>query len=227
MRSPNGTPLSVPLSLKDSVYDAVKHDIVSGKLKPGAHINILEMSNQMHISASPLREALNLLCRDGLVEFKPRRGAFVSEINRSDDECIMQLRRMVEPLAAELSVPLIPLEEILKLRTQLEYVLGHLEDLETYVDSDLNVHALIYKYCTSPVITDTMKLIETHSLRSRHFPELFEVFTEEEKDHLVKAPTLEHMDILDAIEKRDITLVKSLLEHHIQSGGKRLNSFSA
>ena len=81
-----------PTTVKDRVYEILKREIVLGKLKPGEPINIAVLSTKLNISSAPLREALNMLSRDGLVTLNPRKHAAVSEIDEGDMVITMHLR---------------------------------------------------------------------------------------------------------------------------------------
>jgi DNA-binding GntR family transcriptional regulator len=87
-------------SLSASARDQIRSGILSGRLKPGAHLVETQLAQQFQISRGPLREALKSLAADGLVEIKPGRGAFV--INPSSDEIqdMIVLRSMLNGMAA-------------------------------------------------------------------------------------------------------------------------------
>ena len=57
--------------IRDRVYDALRKEILMGGFAPGETLNILSISKQMGISCAPIREALNMLNKDGLVELMP------------------------------------------------------------------------------------------------------------------------------------------------------------
>lgn len=59
-------------SLKHQVYKAIKDDIIFGRLRSGEQLNMLELCNRMHISSAPIREALNMLSKEGLVDLTPQ-----------------------------------------------------------------------------------------------------------------------------------------------------------
>lgn len=69
-----------PQSLRDQIYAHLRDDIKSGALKPGAAINMDNLSKELNISKTPLREALIKLECQGFVEMLPRRGVKVKEL---------------------------------------------------------------------------------------------------------------------------------------------------
>ena len=60
--------------LRHSTYEAIKWMIVTGQLAPGSRLTELDLTEQLQVSRTPVREALNKLQRDGLVIERPRTG---------------------------------------------------------------------------------------------------------------------------------------------------------
>lgn len=79
-------------SLKQLVYDNLRDLIIQGKLEPGAKLVEDELAQSMNISRAPVREALNMLERDGFTKIIPRKGAVVTEVNRKDAADIWKCR---------------------------------------------------------------------------------------------------------------------------------------
>ena len=71
-------------SLKQLVYDNLRDQIIQGKLEPGMKLTEDELAQSMNISRAPIREALNMLERDGFAKIIPRKGAVVAGISRKD-----------------------------------------------------------------------------------------------------------------------------------------------
>ena len=73
-------PLSHPVStIRTQVYDIIKQNICDGVYTPGQRLQETELAASLHVSRSPIREALRQLASDGLVEEFPNRGVFVKE----------------------------------------------------------------------------------------------------------------------------------------------------
>lgn len=64
--------------------DALLTDILSGRLRPNQRVNEIFTAKKLGISRSPIREALRIMERDGLVTYEPGRGAFVADITPED-----------------------------------------------------------------------------------------------------------------------------------------------
>lgn len=85
------------------VYAALRDQIIDGGLPPGSPLPEQEVSQRFDASRTPIREALQRLSREGLVELVPGKGAFVAEIHLPDIIELFQLREALEPLAARLA----------------------------------------------------------------------------------------------------------------------------
>ncbi|MBN2433573.1 MAG: GntR family transcriptional regulator [Acidobacteria bacterium] len=79
----NNTILSVK-SLKEQVYDYLRHQLSEGALRPGAAIHLDATCRKLGISKTPLREALIMLEMEDFVTIRPRRGVFVNELTLDD-----------------------------------------------------------------------------------------------------------------------------------------------
>jgi DNA-binding GntR family transcriptional regulator len=94
------TPIPPGATLADRAYLEVRDRIVTLQLAPGTLIHDEELMQELGMSRTPIREALLRLSAHGLVEFVPRRGAFVRDVNAGEVGAIYELRRELEVLAA-------------------------------------------------------------------------------------------------------------------------------
>jgi DNA-binding GntR family transcriptional regulator len=83
-------------SLHDQVATQLRDLIFSGELGPGAFIDEVALCEQLHISRTPLREALKVLKAEGLVRHEPRRGSFVYEVTERDLDEIFPVIALLE-----------------------------------------------------------------------------------------------------------------------------------
>ena len=92
-------------SLVQLAADALRDVILAGELKPGDRVIEERLTRQLGISRPPLREAMRLLEREGLLRVMPRRGAIVPPLSRQDVWEIETFRAALDRLAVELGVP--------------------------------------------------------------------------------------------------------------------------
>ena len=87
--------------LAGRVHAALKDAIVSGRVPPNARLVQERIASEMGVSRTPVREALHLLEREGLVQLLPRRGAIVHGLTFADVRDLYETRLAIEPFAAE------------------------------------------------------------------------------------------------------------------------------
>jgi DNA-binding GntR family transcriptional regulator len=106
--------------LRHDAYDALYEAILLGSLPPGERLVEAEIARQMGISRGPLREAIRQLEQDGLVEYRPRRGAVVAALTRERVLDAYSTRIELEGFAARLAAPRISTVELERLEALCE-----------------------------------------------------------------------------------------------------------
>ncbi len=96
--------LSDPRNLSDQAHDRIRRDILNGALFPGDKLQLETISDRYGIGIAPVREALNRLSSEGLVERKSQRGFFVAEISMASLEELVKTRIWLETLALRESI---------------------------------------------------------------------------------------------------------------------------
>ena len=86
----------LPAQLERRVFEALRNEILSGALAPGAQLVEARIAEELGVSKTPVREALIRLQRDGLVEIEPYRGARVIRPSNRDVAEISELRLVIE-----------------------------------------------------------------------------------------------------------------------------------
>ena len=211
-------PVQTP-SLVDSAYEAVRSAILVGDLEPGSRLSEAVVAREMGISRAPVREALRLLERSGLVNQQHNKGYRVSEFTEDDFFELATLRFALESLALRLAL------ESDDLVPRLESVLDEIRDAEKTGDS------------VRAVVLDR-QFHETILIASGH-ARLREVWNGlRDQVELAVAntnrafPTLEglshaHVALLDAIRERDVERMMKELETHVLNGPMTKRDFNA
>jgi DNA-binding GntR family transcriptional regulator len=102
--------------LASRVYDDLKGDILSCTLRPSQVVYEAELAQRYGVSKTPVREALNTLRQEGYIDVVPRRGYIVAPISIQDVQQILNLRMILEPVAAELAAQHATAEQMRQLR---------------------------------------------------------------------------------------------------------------
>src|SRR6185295_3344140 len=85
------------VSAQQAAHKWLREMILSGELPAGQALRQEEIARRLGISRLPIREALNRLATEGLVELKPRRGFYVASLNIDEIEDIFEMRSMPTP----------------------------------------------------------------------------------------------------------------------------------
>src|SRR6476660_7201251 len=96
---------SSPLELRplqQQIHDNLLGKILRGELGPGEKISPPDIAESLGVSVTPVRDAVNLLAAEGLVQVRPRRGTVVAPMSGEDVAELYEIRLMIEPAAAEL-----------------------------------------------------------------------------------------------------------------------------
>lgn len=91
------------ISLAEQAYATIKRDIISCKLRPGDMVVESDLARSYGMSKTPIREALNLLRKEGFVQVLARRGTLIKPIDVQDVQHTFFLRMLLEPEAAALA----------------------------------------------------------------------------------------------------------------------------
>src|SRR4051812_4729775 len=100
MSSERGRRGPAPSNL-DLALDAIRDAIVTGRLRPGERIKEIPLADELGFSRAPVRDALRLLERDGLVRLVPNRGAIVPALRAVDVLEVYALRAALGTLALQ------------------------------------------------------------------------------------------------------------------------------
>ncbi|HEU0041968.1 MAG TPA: GntR family transcriptional regulator, partial [Jiangellaceae bacterium] len=87
-------------SLREQVADALRAAVVSGDMKPGQVYSAPALAARFGVSATPVREAMLDLAKQGLVEVVRNKGFQVTQMSNADLDHITEIRLLLEPPAA-------------------------------------------------------------------------------------------------------------------------------
>ena len=91
------------LPLRDVVFNTLRDAILKGELEPGERLMEIQLAERLGVSRTPIREAIRKLELEGLVVMIPRRGAIVASITEKDLKDVLEVRRTLEIMAAEIA----------------------------------------------------------------------------------------------------------------------------
>jgi len=197
------------ITKKEMAYNAIKQDILNNKLPSGTFLIERELCKVLNVSRTPVREALHQLGSEGLVEFIPGKGAFVSGISYEDIIEVYDLREVLEGLATRmftLHATQSEIEELDKLYEHIEIALKR-DNIEELVKYDVAFHKCIVEGCRNSRLKAMIKNINDQ----------IERITNTIKKDKVRARTtaVHHKSIINAIKQKDAVLAESKMREHI------------
>lgn len=189
-------------------YEQLRRKILLGELPPGATFSQVQLSSQLGVSRTPLREAVRLLQTEGLLGSEPRRRVRVSPITTDDFEDLYAMRVVLDSLAVRLTVPELTDAELAQIRmAYLESTAAAAQvDVAAYTESHRRFHFGLFAHAGARLVQRVDDLWD-HAQRYRL------LYLEHNLDwRLVQA---DHLGILEAAEKRDAALAAKRSAEHV------------
>ena len=200
-----------PLSLVDSIYETLLEAIVSGQLPHGSELNSVSLAKQLEVSRTPLREAMRLLERDGLVYQEGNHKARVAEFSADDIREIYEVRLQLEAAAAERAAKRIASDVLTKLREEADELSRHIRDVdwcEKAIAYDLHFHEAIATASGNNRLRNEIRryrlLVRSFCVLTGRRPALQQALSE-------------HIAILDALETGRPATARNAMAAHINA----------
>jgi DNA-binding GntR family transcriptional regulator len=129
-------------SVREEVADVLRGAIIAGEMRPGELYSASGLAERFGVSATPVREAMLDLVKQGLVEVVRNRGFKVTVISETDLDHITQIRQLLEPTAAAEAVPHIADGELDALRGLASAIVDAAAEgnLVSYINADREFH---------------------------------------------------------------------------------------
>lgn len=135
------------LPLRDVVCNTLRQAILLGELKPGARLMEIHLADHLGVSRTPIREAIRKLAQEGLVTITPRKGAEVAQITEKSMNDVLEVRRTLDALCAELACDRITPRELESLRLACESFETAVSTADTkeIAQADVALHDIIVR----------------------------------------------------------------------------------
>lgn len=197
-------------SLTEKTYNTLKRAILDLDLKPGQLLTEEELSEQLGVSRTPLRAALNKLEYENLIKITPGRGTYVAELSLEYMEDIFDVREAVDMLSVKLAAERKTDEDIKEmdyLVEQQELLLKDKEfDVKQFIKLDIDFHCIISKAANNKVLERlTLQLVENYNRYILAAP------------FLDRASTIvsEHKQIIKAIKESNGEEAAKIVQNHV------------
>ncbi len=207
-----GVPRSLSVAryrpLSEVVYEELRQAICAGVLKPGERLRQEDLASQLGVSRMPVREALQRLAKEGLVEFQPHRGAVVRQPVLQEVQEVHDALVILQRTALELAVTRVTDAEI----EAIEGIHNALvRKVQSDRPSDLGVlnrrfHRALVQPCRLPKLVECIE-----SLWDWH-PQAGDIILSRRGAEAIA----EHEAMLEALRARDLPRLHSLAEEHVR-----------
>ena len=197
-------------SMREKVYDSLKQMIIDEEIKSGERIIETEYSNKFQISRTPIREAIRMLELEGLVESVTTGGVIVKSFSKEEILEIYKIRIALEGIVLEeiikkgTALDLKKIEEILK-NTEKAF---NNKDAESIFSLFTEFNRTLYDIANLPKVTAMINNINLYLKRFRQLS----IENSTRKEEAFK----DHIQILEAIKKKDILMATNLNRIHLE-----------
>ena len=196
----------------DSVYHAMRQAIVSCAIKPGARLNVEELSEKFGVSLTPVRGAIQQLATEGLIEIRPRSGTFVATLSPQEIDETFKIRCALECLAGEEAVRRITADRLRRLKEILRSLKkrpASEEDRKTHDRENSELHQIIIE------ASGNRKLEEMYNALNAHIKIARIHAAEANWPARMQEEQAEHEAIVAALEARNGEALTAAIRKHI------------
>ena len=205
-------PVAGPVVLRNSIYEELKTAITSMNVyadDPQLRLDERQLSEELGVSRTPVREALGRLENEGFVKTIPRKGAFVARKTKNEVLEMITVWAALESMAARLITEIATGEEIATLRGMFS-TFGENGAVQARIDeySETNIafHQAMFRLSRCRLLGTITENLFLHmrSIRRRTIGD----------DDRAKRSIIDHIHIIEALEARDAELAERLAREH-------------
>jgi DNA-binding GntR family transcriptional regulator len=199
------------ISLKHQAHAIIKDAILTLKLEPGSPLVERDVAQQLGISKTPVRDALQELAREGFVIRVPFKGTYVTDVTIADLTEVFQLRAVLEGLAARLAAPLFSDSELDQLARDLDAAEQALHSGDLILCSEMGrrLHAAIIGKANNERLASIIGNLDDHVRRFRAMSDRI--------SGRLDTSVHEHRGILAALVARDPAAAEQAIRDHLSS----------
>ena len=205
-----------PIIPNQSIADALRIEILRGTLQGGQPLKQDEIAAQFGVSKIPVREALVQLKAEGLVNFYPNRGAFVSELSAAEADEIYVMRIALEKEVLARAIPHLTVSHF-KQAGEMLSAIDHEENIAKWGELNWEFHSTLYAPANLPRVMETLRTLHTNIAR-------YLVLYLAGMDYQKKSQR-EHRALLQACRAGAVEKAKDILDSHLRSASTQLIKF--
>lgn len=195
-------------SKREYVYMTLREEILGGVLPPDARLVIDDTAARLGVSPIPVREALQELQHDGLVNIEPYVGAHVASIHAGLIEEVFAILEAMEVISGQHACVHMSDDDLDQVARMLEKMDEHVHDLERWSNENVELHRFICRRAQLTLVPTIMEqALDNWQRLRRHY--LDDVFARR-----VEIAQQEHWELCAALRTRDPAVVGALIRSH-------------
>jgi DNA-binding GntR family transcriptional regulator len=204
--------------LREIVFTTMREAIINGDFKPGQRLMEVQLAEQMGVSRTPVREAIRKLELEGLVIMVPRKGAYVAGLSNEDVKEVLEIRAVLEGLAASLASKNATKEDMTLLQEIVDQFkhAAQEQDVVKLIRYDSDFHDVVYRASKNKKLIQLISSLREQVQRFR-----VAYFTKIKNTEILIA---EHNELLDAIVGKDALRARHVAENHIATTERLITS---
>ena len=203
-------------TMADSVAELLRSAIVRGEFAPGERMPMALLSDRFGVSTMPIRSALQLLEREGIVVIHPHRGASVVSLTPDEIDDIYEIRTLIEPLAIRAAIPRMTGSD-LALLDDLISRMNTSTDPAALVDLNNRFHMALYRPSGR---LHVLEVIHHLRVRVQHYIPFYDLAEIEEARR-------DHDDLAESCRQGDIAEAERITVEHLRVAAKKISAAAA
>lgn len=195
--------------LNDVIYNGLRTVIIKGIIPVGERINEKYYSEFLNISRTPIRNAIEKLKQEGIVEHIPNYGVVVKRIRVEDAEEIYKIRTALEKLATITAMNNMSDEDFMKVKNLIKVTFEENQkgNVKRVIELSSTFNSMIFEYAKMPRLEIIIKNLNDYLARFRNIS----LYDDKRRLEAIQ----EHDEILETMELKDEPKIRKLIEDHL------------
>ncbi len=207
-------------SIAEHIYEALRDEIVRGKLLPGEKLVPREIAGRLGCSPMPVRDAIMRLATEGFVTVSPRKVTQVATLSRQEMDELFAVRAVLEAYSGRLACSALTESDLHQLAGMADSMAARLRanDLRGWFRLNQQFHFLVFDRANNNTLRGILADLWDKTLRSRAMVLL-------DRPEFVAERAHEHEAILEAFRARNADVVERLWREHIARSGEETREY--
>jgi DNA-binding GntR family transcriptional regulator len=155
------------LTMPEQIAESITLAILRGEYGPGDSVREQELADHFQVSRGPIREALRILEKVGVVTIVPQRGAHVTSLSRQEIDNLFEIRAVLAGLVAKylLDLDAQVVNSMESLVTRLEQIATQSDALDEYAQGSYRLSTLLFQSCGNKQLAELMGALSIQTAR--------------------------------------------------------------